>query len=107
MRVGNLRSSPPVLGDGLKLLVEPVVCVDEKDVIARADDPAQPRLPAEKPAHRIVLDVVHQRNPGIELVPHNCPDQAGGKVSLRQLNAIPFPLQIYEKTPARPKAQFE
>ena len=107
MRVGNFCGNSPVLSDELKLFVDPIVRVNEKDVIAGTYYPAQSRLPAQFPAHRIVLDIIHQRNPGIELVPENHLDQAGGEVSFSQLDAIPFPFQTYEKPLAQPEVQIK
>src|SRR6187200_71407 len=50
-----------------RLFVEPVVRVDEVHVAAGAHDPAEPRLPPEHRAHRVVLEVVDQRDPWREL----------------------------------------
>src|SRR5262245_41159455 len=75
----------------LQRIVEPVACVDDVEVVAWLENPAEARLPTDDRALRVVLDVVDPRNPRAELQFRNHANQAGLEMALVELDLVPLP----------------
>src|SRR5678809_959665 len=88
--VQSLRREPAVLRRELReqRIVEPVVRVDDVDVVAGTDDPPESRLPAGDATDRVVLDVVDPRQKRRELQFGNDAVEARVERGLRQRNRI-------------------
>src|SRR5918996_1272235 len=96
VRVEHFAGRPPIqrVDPVLQWVVEPVVRVDEIQVAAGLDDPAEARLPAEHGALRVVLDVVYPCDPRAELQLRHDAEQPRLESALFQLDSVPFPARI-------------
>src|SRR5262245_8928506 len=71
-------------------IIQPVVDVDKIEIVPGFCDPSKPRLPAEHGALRVVLHVVDNRDPGIELRFDDNAIQTREKPSFGERYAIPL-----------------
>src|SRR5688572_6675859 len=71
----------------------PVLRVNEEHVVAWPLDPSESHLPPEGPGDVVILEVVHQRQPGTDLGVCRRAEQAGREVALRQLQHVALSLE--------------
>src|SRR5262245_56140747 len=75
---------------GHQRIVEPIMVVDEVNVVAWPQDPAVARLPPQYPALRVVLDVVDPGHERAELQFGDGAIQTRVEASFRKLHLVPF-----------------
>src|SRR4029453_2226747 len=85
----------------------PVVDIDEIQIVARPDNPAEQRLPPESAALTVVLDVVYQRHLRIQLRLGHEPVEIGGKGSFGEPDTVPFPGDREQKPRPRTDVDLE
>ena len=92
MCVQNLRRQPPIEGVSsvAERIVQPVVDVDEVEIVARLENPPEPRLPADDGALRVVLHVVDECDPRVELCLGDHSVQPGVELPFSQRHAVPL-----------------
>ena len=79
LRCGTTGKSGPVKIPQPVAEVVPVVGVDEKEVVAGPDDPAEPGEESHQPAPVVVLDVTRKCGPGSELPASRKAAEIGGE----------------------------
>ena len=97
-RVHNFGGGVPVEGVEAGSVVEPVVQSDEVDVASWLYDPPETKLPAENAAGGVVLDIVCDRHPRVELGIHHGAKDLCRKASFRQFD----PVQRFQQTASNP-----
>ena len=75
--------------------IDPVVRVDDEEVVAGRHDPAEARLPPQHAAHRVVLEVVHDIHARVELRVGDEPIQPRREAALGQLDAVPLVGEVH------------
>src|SRR5918994_5373468 len=104
VRVGDLRDGAAIEGaEALRLELSPVVSVNEKQVVAGPQNPAEARLPAENAAHRVVLNIVADRNPGTELRADHAAEDLRGEFAFGQRQPVPLVFDGRKDTRERPR----
>lgn len=95
VRVKNFRRGFAVQGRArARGVVQPVVRIDEVDVIARTQDPSISELPAKDAGNRIVLKIVGDGNPGTELIVGVQSQERRREFSLCQLDTSPLIINV-------------
>src|SRR5215831_17152921 len=78
----------------LQRVVEPVLGVDDVQIISGFENPSEARLPAQHGALRVVLNVIHPRNPRAELELRDDSVQACMEAALSQLHLVPLTRRV-------------
>ena len=79
--------------------------VNQEEVVAGIQNPAESRLPAQVPAIDIELNVIGECNPWAELDACFPFDNTGGKAAFGQFNSCPFVFQRDDQTISRADGQ--
>ena len=94
MGVNQLGSQLTVYStESRRRIVQPVVVVDQKQVVAGIQNPAESGLPAKVPTVVVVLNVAGQRDPRAELSTHIRFKDADREAALGQFDPCPFVVQ--------------
>ena len=86
-------------------VAQPVVVVDQEEVVAGIQDPAESCLPTQVPAIVIVLEIAGKRHPGTELRAYVGLKNTDRKTALGQFDACPFVAQADDEAVLRPDGQ--
>ncbi len=89
----------------VKRVVQPVVQVHDEQVVSGCEDPAKAGLPGENLRDRVVLEIVGELNPGIELGVGSDTIETREKAPLRKVDAIPLAGQSHHHPFTRTKGQ--
>ena len=84
-----------------RIVVDPVVRVDEIEAIARAADPAETKLPTQGPDDCIVLEVADERNPWARLRVDDTADRLGREGTLGQIDLVPLAVDTQREIRSR------
>jgi len=90
--VKSLRRQPAILRGELRQqrIVQPVVGVDDVNIVTGLHNPSESRLPSGDAAHRVVLNVIDPGQKRRELQLGDDAEQARGERGLRQRDLIQF-----------------
>ena len=86
----------------VKRVVQPVVQVHDEQVVSRCEAPAKAGLPGENLRDRVVLEIVGELNPGIELRIGHSAKKPRLKSALRQADPIPFSFTVINAAKTQP-----